>query len=324
MRVERERRYDPQQESRDLGFGAVVSQQRRLRLLNQDGSFNVRRVEPGLWQRLASYHGLLTMPWPRFFAVIFAGYLAINSVFAGAYLLCGPGALTGDDRTVPFLRAFFFSVHTFATIGYGNVAPMGLAANLVVTVEAMVGLLSLALATGLVFARFSRPHARLLYSRCAVLAPYRGITAFEFRVVNASNSELIELTARVVLSRFEEEEGGGRQRRYYPLPLERESVAFFPLSWTVVHPIDETSPLYGWDREQLVAAEAEFLVLITGVDESFAQVVHSRTSYTAEEVVGNARFRSMFRSGDGALGVDIEKLHEIEPVEPAPARSLQP
>lgn len=324
MHVDEERRvYDPQQESRDLGFGSVVSGQRKLRLLNPDGSFNVRRVEPSLWHRWASYHGLLTMSWPRFFAVISAGYLAINVTFAWAYLLCGPGALNGDDHTSLFLRAFFFSVHTFATIGYGNVAPMGLAANLVVTVEAMVGLLSLALATGLVFARFSRPSARLLYSRQAVVAPYRGITAFEFRVVNATDSELIELTARVVLSRFEDD-GNGRQRRYYSLSLERESVAFFPLSWTVVHPIDEASPLYGWDRARLLESEAEFLVLITGVDETFAQVVHSRTSYTAEEVVCNARFRNMFRGGEGALGVDLGKLHDLETVEPAAVRSLQP
>ncbi len=321
MRVARERIYDPQQESRDLGFGSVVSTQRNLRLLNQDGSFNVRRIEPGLWHRIASYHGLLTMSWPRFFAVVIGAYVAINAVFAGFYLLCGDVALRGEDQTNHFLRAFFFSVHTFATIGYGDIVPMGLPANLLVTAEALVGLLSLALATGLLFARFSRPSAKILYSRRAVVAPYRGITAFEFRVVNGTDSELIDLNANVVLSRFEEQGDGGRQRRYYNLDLERRSVAFFPLSWTVVHPIDESSPLYGWDRDRLLASEAEFLVLLTGVDETFSQTLHSRSSYLAEEVAWNARFRSMFQA-DVQLGVDVGKLSEIEPAE-APQAALK-
>lgn len=317
MHVARERIYDPQQESRDLGFGSVVSGQRKLRLLNPDGSFNVQRIEPGLWHRLASYHALLTMSWPRFFALVIAAYVAINAIFAELYLLCGDAGLRGEEQTGHFLRAFFFSVHTFATIGYGDVVPTGLAANWVVTAEALVGLLSLALATGLLFARFSRPRAKILYSRRAVIAPYRGINAFEFRVVNGTDSELIDLNAIVVLSRFEDDDGGGRQRKYHTLALERASVAFFPLSWTIVHPIDESSPLHGWERERLVAAEAEFLVLITGTDETFAQTLHSRSSYIAEDVEWNARFRSMFQV-DGKLGIDVAKLSDVERAEPAP------
>lgn len=310
-----ERIYDPQQEERDLGFGAVVSKQRNLRLLNKDGGFNVRRIEPGLWHRMASYHGLLTMSWPKFFGVVLLAYIGINSLFAGLYLACGPDAITGDMHTNPFLRAFFFSVHTFATIGYGNVVPNTLAANIVVTAEALVGLLSLALATGLLFARFSRPQAKILYSKTAVIAPYRGITAFEFRVVNGTDSELIELRAKVVLSRFEEAGDGSRQRKYYALDLERDTVAFFPLSWTVVHPIEQSSPLYGWNADRLVKSEAEFLVLITGVDETFAQMLHSRSSFLAEEVVWGAKFASMFEGREGALGIDVARLHELEHAE---------
>ena len=178
----------------------------------------------------------------------------------------------------------------------------------------MVGLLCFALMTGLVFARFSRPTANLIYSRSAVIAPYRGMRGFEFRVLNGRRSQLIELHALVVLSRFEDI-GGVKQRQFYPLPLERDQVAFFPLTWTVVHPINESSPLYGWTEDQLKAAEAEFLILITGFDETFSQTVHSRSSYAANEIVWNARFVSAFSvvSG-GRFAVDLDKMHAIERV----------
>src|SRR4051812_33157647 len=174
------------EELRDLGFGSVVSQQQEIRLLNRDGSFNVAREGLGFWSQLSSYHALLTMSWPRFISLITVAYLLINALFATAYILCGPGALenTTTHQSARFLEEYFFSVHTFATIGYGYIVPMTLAANLVVTVEALVGLLGFALATGLIFARFSRPTAKILYSQSAVVAPYRDKTAFEFRITN--------------------------------------------------------------------------------------------------------------------------------------------
>src|SRR5579875_3805179 len=259
--------YDPEQEERDLGFGSVLSSQRRLRLLNLDGSFNVDEYSHSPWARLGSYHLLLNISWTSFFALLAAAFLLLNVVFAG---------------TGPFWRAFFFSIQTCATIGYGNVVPNGLAANLVVTAESLVGLLGFAFAAGLILARFSRPRADILYSEKAVIAPYRGITAFEFRVVNRRENQLIELRAQLLLSRFEADGAGQRMRRYYALALERETVTFFPLNWTVVHPIDDASPLRGWTRERMLEAEAEFLVLITAVDETFFQTVHSRSSYTAD------------------------------------------
>lgn len=307
--------YDPEQENRDLGFGSVLSQQRRLRLLNRDGSFNVDEYSRSPWMRLGSYHTLLSMSWLKFFSLLAAAYLAVNGIFGAAYLACGPNALRGDSGTSPALQAFFFSIHTFATIGYGNVAPHGLAANLVVTAESLVGLLGFAFAAGLVFSRFSRPIADILYSNTAVVAPYRGITAFEFRVVNRRENQLIELGAKVALSRFEADGDGLRQRRYYTLALERDRVSFFPLNWTVVHPIDDSSPLHGWTREMLVEAEGEFLVLLTAIDETFSQTVHSRSSYLAEEVEWGARFAPLVKpSPDGHLAVDWERFHRVEPV----------
>ena len=305
-------------EVRDLGFGAVVARESRQRLLNRDGSFNVARRGLTVGTSLSLYHTLLTTTWTRFMALVVASYLLVNAVFALGFVLCGPGALQSTLAGAGaggFARSFFFSVETFSTIGYGNIAPLGLAANLVVTVEALVGLLWLALATGLLFARFSRPTAKVMFSRTAVIAPYRGIRAFEFRIANLRSSQLIEVQATVIFTRFEEHDG--RQlRRYYLLPLERASVTFFPLSWTIVHPIDEASPLNGLTRDDMRRSDAEFLVLLSGVEETFAQRVHARSSYRWDEVVWGARFTDILHHphGDEAVTLDVSRLDSIEPV----------
>src|SRR5438270_6383625 len=307
-----------EERDRDLGFGSVVSQQRHLRLLNRDGSFNVLRKQ-GLLDSLGSYYSLIMMSWPRFIGLVIAFYVVVNAFFAQIYVLCGPKALqttTGPELPSPFLKAFFFSVHTFATIGYGNIVPSGLAANIVVAIESLFGLLGFALATGLLFARFSRPTAKILFSDAAIVAPYNGITAFEFRIINARNNQIIELGARVLLSKFEDN-NGNRVRKYHQLKLERERVVFFPLSWTIVHPIDDDSPMRGLTQEDLIASGAEFLILLTGVDETFSQNVHSRSSYRAEEVVFGARFSNLYVQDDDGhiLGVDMSRFHGVERVQ---------
>lgn len=299
-----------EQEKRDLGFGTVLSSRAGLRLLNRDGSFNVRRRAGRPWRRLSSYVGLLTTPWKWFFAFLALAYFLLNAAFALLYLACGPEALSGTTHG-QFAGAFFFSVHTFATIGYGNVVPGNLAANVVVTMESLVGLISFALATGLIFARFARPTANIIYSNSAVMAPYRNISAFMFRIINGRDNELINLEARVLLTRFEQIDGR-RQRRYYYLPLERDNVAFFPLNWTIVHPVDETSPLWGWDQQRLVESGAEFLILLTGTDETFAQTVHSRSSYSAEEVQWNMRFAPLLPDDRGPGVVDMRQFHKVQ------------
>lgn len=296
----------------DLGFGAVVARRSRERLLNRDGSFNVRREGLGFWQSLSTYHWLLSMSWPRFLAVLAAGFLAINLCFAFAYFLCGPDALVGlDAPSAParFLGDFFFSVQTFATIGYGGMAPAKLAANILVVVEAVSGLILVALGTGISFARFARPRALILFSERAVIAPYREITALQFRIANARKSELFDLQARVLMARRKP----NGDREFLPLRLERDGVLFFPLSWTIVHPIDESSPLWGCTREKLESGDAEFLILLSGTDETFAQVVHARSSYVASEVVIGARFASLFGpdGGDGPLSINVGRLGEL-------------
>ena len=304
-----------EERDRDLGFGSVVSQARNLRLLNRDGSFNVRRKQ-NLSDAYASYYSLLTMSWTRFIGLVVALYVAINGIFALAYVLCGDGALqatAGQAISSSFQKAFFFSIETFSTIGYGNIVPVTLAANVIVCVEAVSALLSFALATGLIFARFSRPTAKVLFSDTAIIAPYNGVTAFEFRIINARNNQLIEVGARVLMSKFENVDGN-RIRKYYPLSLEREKVVFFPLSWTIVHPIDDNSPMRGCTREGLIASDAEFLILLTGIDETFSQTVHARSSYRAEELVWGAKFGNMYVQNEHGqiTGVDMERFHAIE------------
>jgi inward rectifier potassium channel len=301
----------------DFGFGSRVAQQSQRRLLNRDGSFNVVRQGLPLRRSLSPYHALLTMSWPSFFALVGAGYFAANLLFALAYFLCGPNALDGWHTGTPFERfedAFFFSVQTLATIGYGRMTPNGVLVNMVVTIEALVGLMGFALATGLLFSRFSRPTAQLVFSRNAVVAPFRGGTALMFRLANERSSQLTEVSATVSLSRLEDSPSGP-VRRFHELQLDRRRVVFLPLHWVVVHPIDERSPLYGTTEKAFRSSQAEILVLLSGMDETFSQTVHSRTSYRAEEVLWGMRFSDMFlRAEEGLVGVDMRRIHHVEPV----------
>jgi inward rectifier potassium channel len=307
---------EEQARDRDLGFGSVVSRQSRQRLLNPDGSFNVVRSGLGLLETLAPYQQLIAVSWIGFFALVLALYLIINVVFAFLYLAAGPTALVGSRPVMfggAFSQAFFFSIQTFATIGYGQIGPNGFLANVLVTFEALVGLMSQALATGLLFARFSRPTASILFSRHAIVAPYGGGQSLQFRIANRRKNEIIQLEAQVLFSAMEADGRGGLVRRYASLPLERNKVTFFPLSWTIVHPIDPASPLAGKTSEGLVKDEAEVLVLLSGIDETFAQTVHARSSYRAEEILWNRRFRSIFVQEQGkSLSVDISGLDDIE------------
>src|SRR3954464_203150 len=243
----------PQQDDdfKDLGFGAEIARSSHQRLLNRDGTFNVVREGLDPVSSLSLYHWSLTISWPLFLSAIAVSYVAINALFAVAFLLCGPGALevtAAIPPDSPFSRAVFFSVQSFATIGYGDIVPIGLAANLLVTLEALINIVGVALATGLVFARFSRPMAKIIYSEHAVVAPYRSVTALEFRIANQRSSQIIEIEAKVILSKIENI-AGATARKFYELKLERSRVTFFALSWTIVHPIVPTSPLYGLTEE---------------------------------------------------------------------------
>lgn len=312
----------PRLEPADLGFGSRVGRDRSGRLLNRDGSFNVARLGLPPSRALNPYHLLLEISWPRFYALMAGLFLATNLVFAGLFLACGPGALHGiESEALPAraLDAFFFSVQTLATIGYGRISPQGLPANLLVAAEALVGMLGFSVATGLTFARFSRPGAKIRFSAKAVVAPYRGGRALMFRIVNERTSQLVELDATVSLGWFETTDGR-IVRRFVQLPLERRHVVFFPLHWVLVHPIDATSPLAtagpGWFEE----TNAEILVLVAGIDETSSSTVHARSSYRGDEIVVGARFRDVFLPPDGGRSrIDLRLFDDIDPVELPPA-----
>ena len=305
-----------EEEFKDLGFGTEVARGARQRLLNRNGSFNVIREGLNPFSSLSLYHWLLTISWSKFLGFITGVYVGVNALFAYAFLLCGPDALQSSSGSFvghSFYRAFFFSVDTFATIGYGNIIPVGVAANTLVTIEALVNILGIALATGVIFSRFSRPSARIVYSRNAIVAPYRDGSALEFRIANGRSSQLIEVQIQVILTKLERTDGS-LVRKFYDLSLERHRVVFFALSWTVVHPIDPSSPMWGLTQKDLLDADAEILILLTGTDETLSQTVHSRSSYKADEIVWGAKFANMFMrtEADGIIGMNLSRIHDIE------------
>jgi inward rectifier potassium channel len=294
----------------DPGFTQVYRGNLR-RIINPDGKFNVRR-RGTTWHDVHAYLYMINARWPVFLAWILAAYLATNLFFAFIYYFgVGVEHLRGADTGTGFLRllnAFFFSAHTLTTVGYGNIYPEGVLANSVAAFEGLLGLLGFALATGLVFGRFSRPVARVAFSEKMVVAPYRDGASLQFRVANRRSNNLMELEALVLLTTVEAVEGTV-VRKYKPLELERAKVQFLPLAWTIVHPIDETSPLWGKTAQDLASLEAEFLILIKAFDDTFFQTVHVRYSYRHEEVVWGARFAPTFEVGaEGNMVLDLDRL----------------
>jgi inward rectifier potassium channel len=288
------------------------------RAINKDGSFNVLR-KGASWRDIHPYLHLISLPWPTFLSLVFAAYLAVNTIFAAFYFALGPGHLQGGDAPRQFdrfLNAFFFSAHTLTTVGYGNIAPGSISANILAALEALIGLLGFALATGILFGRFSRPSARIGFSEQALIAPYESRTSLQFRIVNRRPNALMEIEATVILM-WVEGEPGKQKRSFKPLDLERDNVDFLALTWTIVHPIDDSSPLFGKTAAELERIQAEVIVLIKGFDETFSQSVRSRYSYHFDEIVWNARFTPAFdfdHTGDMVL--NINKVGSYAPVEP--------
>jgi inward rectifier potassium channel len=305
----------------DPGFTQQASGVLR-RAINRDGSFNVRRRQAG-WHEFHPYLYLVNMSWPGFFLTIFLGYFIVNAAFAVVYVFLGPDALQGAHSTNAgehFMNALFFSAHTLTTVGYGTLAPNGIAANTFAAIEALTGLMGFAVATGLLFGRVSRPTGRIRFSEKMLVSPYQTGMSLQFRIVNRRPNVLMELEASVLLMTVEGPPSAAL-RRYHRLSLERERVYFLPLTWTIVHPIDEGSPLRHLTASDLEALQAEFLILIKGYDDTFSQTVHTRFSYRYDEVVWGAKFTPAFSiEGGGDVLLDVDKVGAFAQVDSAAAR----
>ena len=288
-----------------------------LRVINKDGSFNVQRT--GLRGFAGSvYIRLATMSWFRFFWVVTFTYLAVNSLFASLFLALGPSALHANQHDTglgDFGRAFFFSVQTLTTVGYGAMYPVGPAANLVAAAEAATGLMGFALATGLLFARFSRPSSKLVFSETMVVAPQGEGTSLQFRIANQRENVLMDVEARLMLVTVDQSPEGDTKRNFRNLDLDIPRINFLALTWTVVHPITETSPLFGMTANDLKQHQAELVILIKGFDDSFSQTVHTRYSYRWDEIVWSARFAPAFTTApEGHLLLHVGKVGKTLPV----------
>ncbi len=289
------------------------------RLVNRDGSTNLRKRGMPIWERLSVYHTLLRMKGSHFFFTIILSYTVINITFAGIYFAIGVENLSGIDTSKSMvdeiLAAFFFSSQTLTTVGYGHVAPTGLLTNIVASTESLLGILSFAVVTGLIYGRFSRPRAFLLFSDNILIAPYKDGKALMLRVATYKNNHLTDVEAQLTLA-LHINENGKLVTRFYPLPLEFSKINSMALSWTMVHHITEESPLYQYSKEALYDAKMELMVYMKAFDDHFSNTVQQRTSYTFEDLIYGARFLPMFeRSADGSYTLlELDKINLHEPV----------
>jgi inward rectifier potassium channel len=314
----------PLTEPADLGFGHVVAQAVRGRFLNRDGKPNSKKYGLGAQRAARLYLAALDASWTGFLAAMMGVLLLINGCFALMYLAIGQGALRGSEQmglSDPFLRAFSFSVGVFTTTGAGVMHAFGPTANWLANLESFVGPITLVVAFGLLIARLTRPRMRIGFSESAIIAPYEGGRALMFRIVNLQLGELSDVQARVNLIRFEDFDGV-RERNFHELALERSSVEFFTLHWTVVHPITADSPLAGVTPESLADSQAEFLVFISAHEETFSTRVSTRASYLWDELRWDVKFASIFANGpDGVLAIDVERLSRTERLEEGATRT---
>lgn len=285
------------------------------RAINKDGQFNVRRTGR-TWRDIHPYLLLINASWLSFMGFVAALFIVVNLLFAGIYMAIGIENVKGTEApttALRFLNAFFFSAHTLTTVGYGNMWPSGPAANTVAAIEALVGLLAFAIATGVMFGRFSRPTARIGFSDKMLVAPYMDGTSLQCRIVNRRSNNLMNLEARVLLMTVESS-GDRPQRKFTPLELERNQVWFLALTWTIVHPIDEKSPLYGKTAADLEQLQAEVMILISAFDDTFSQTVQTRYSYRYDEIVWGAKFAPAFEIDEtGELVIEVDHVSEIAP-----------
>jgi inward rectifier potassium channel len=254
------------------------------------------------------YHFLIVTSWPRLLGTFAVFYVLLNALFALGYWL-DPG---GVENELTYLDAFFFSVQTMATIGYGRMAPTSVLSNVLVTIEALLGMLGISMSTGLMFAKFSRPRARVMFSQNALVSVREGKRSLLVRLANARRTGLVEASLHLVLTRDETTAEGERMRRFHPLPLVRSETVSFNLSWTAVHVIDESSPLFGLTAESLAQSNSEIVASLVGLDEVTRDTAHVRHVWTHHEVLFDKRFVDMLEILPDRRVIDFGKFHQVE------------
>ncbi len=303
--------------SNDLGFGSKITAAGE-RLINKDGSFNIIRKG----RKISTlYQVLLEMSSTRFtlFSLVF--FISTNTIFATLFMLIGVEQLHGVPKgnfISDFLYAFFFSVQTFTTVGYGGINPIGISANFVASLCASIGLIAFALITGLFFARFSKPRSHIAFSKKALLTAYKeGLRCFQFRIVNTRPHKIINLEASVIFTWLEEKEQEV-SRHYANLKLERKRVFLFPLNWTIVHPITKKSPLFEKSLTEIEAMHGEFMIMLKGFDESYNQLIHTNTSYIAKDMEADVKFYPMYTSSpDSPTVLHLDCIDKLLPIDSA-------
>jgi len=276
----------------------------------QLGPYEVTKLGVRRFSTQDAFHSIMRLTWLEFFGGAVLVYLSVNLLFATLYWL--------GDRAVAnasgYADDFFFSVETLATVGYGAMAPATLYGHCVATAEIITGMLSLAVITSLVFARFSKPTSRLLFSKVAVITTYDGVPTLMLRVANQRNGYILEANASLVLVRDEETSDGHSLTRFYDLKLQRARSPMFALSWLIMHRIDADSPLYGVDIEAMRQGDMRLAVTVSGTDEVFAANVTARHTYAIEQILLNRRFVDIFTDGDHARHtyVDLTRFHDLE------------
>lgn len=296
----------------DLGLGNQLTGS--FRLIDENGKFKAKRKGQFFWH---PYQDLLEMSWFKFHLVIFSFYAVVNAFFAFAYYSIGVESLSGEhynDFWREYFKCYFFSVQTLTTVGYGAVAPMCFFSNALAAFEALTGLLIFALITGLYYAKFTRPKAKILYSSNVNISPFKdGVNGVMFRMVNQRNTDLIDVSIQLTFSWVAADESGVKRRHFQPLDLERSKIALFPLNWTIVHPIVENSPFYGKKIEDFEGINAELLAFVTAYDITFGQMVQSRKSYQYTEMNFGKKFLPMYYADEkyGSI-IEYEKINDVQ------------
>lgn len=300
----------PEHKGDDFGFTNQANSNTK-RIINKDGSFNLIRIG----EKKSLFHYLVTMGWWKFFAIIFSSYIVMNTLFAFIYLIVNPiGIGMTQDYQIKnhFLISYFFSAQTMTTVGYGSLYPLTGAVSVVASIEALIGLMSFAIFTGLMYGRFSKPSPGIRFSKNILYTPYKEGFALMFRIANERDHNLTELEARVLMNIIVEENGRSN-RKYQNLTIENAKITYFPLNWTIVHYIDDTSPLYGWTADDYITSQMELLVMIKGYNETAAQSFHAKSSYHGSEITWNAKFKLpyYFRE-DGVTVFELDKIDDFE------------